>query len=173
VLMRNPTRTALRWGAPVALAAAAIAALFVVPVFGGTTSKLKRQVNAIEARQLSSTIGGSFKTVVALRLKPGNYLLTANYESGRQPREFVACNLEAGEEFADFGSNYGPDLPPSQNQNDSVITEHPTLSGVVHLDTRTRATLKCRTEQGHQTGFLHSKIIALRLPKVTVVPSAN
>jgi hypothetical protein len=33
--MREPSRTALRWGPPIALTAAAIAALFVVPVFGG------------------------------------------------------------------------------------------------------------------------------------------
>jgi hypothetical protein len=169
--MSNPSRTVLRWGAPVALAAAAIAALFVVPVFAGTTTILKRQVNATEARQLSTPIGGSFKTVVALPLKPGSYLLSAGYESGRQPRESVLCNLGAGKEYADSGSNVGPDLPPSQNS--PGIVEHPTLSGVVHLDTQARATLKCKTDPGHHTGFLQSKIIALRLPKVTIVPSAN
>jgi hypothetical protein len=132
---------------------------------------LKRQVNATEARQLSTSFGDSFKTVVALPLKPGSYLLSASYESGRQPRESVLCNLGAGKEYADTGSTSGPDLPPSQNR--PGITENQTLSGTVHIDTHARAKLRCRTDTGHHAGFLQSKIIALRLPKVTVVPSAN
>src|SRR3954470_5099296 len=85
---RKPSRTALRSGAPVALAAVAIAALFVVPVFAGplTTTGLKQRVNARELRLTGEKeVGDTFdindpsSLMASLTLKRGNYVVTSTY----------------------------------------------------------------------------------------------
>src|SRR2546422_5967568 len=83
--MRKPGRSAIRWGAPVALAAAAIAALLVVPVFGGTltTTKLRNKVNATELRVIGAKklkpLSDPRPVIATLRLKPGNYVVTSTF----------------------------------------------------------------------------------------------
>jgi hypothetical protein len=169
--MRKPTRFALRWGAPVALAAAAIAALFVVPVFGGnravTQRSLKNQVQAKEKRIGSAGIRSTKKTVGTMSLSPGNYEFMTNYQVVRfDPKVSVSCQLSISG-IGDFGPTaeaFGPDVATSQ----AVPTiESGALSGGSHVANHATAKLRCQTSHGLAT-LNDVSIIALKVPKLTV-----
>ena len=96
--MREPSRVAFRWGAPIAVGAALIAGLLVIPVFGGTltTTQLKRQINATEGYFGPTQVGHSRQLVAGLPLKPGDYVTTTHYQSLREPRDRLSCGLHGG-----------------------------------------------------------------------------
>ena len=169
--MRNPTRFALRWGAPVALAAAAIAALFVVPVFGGngavTQRSLKNQVQAVEKRVGEVGLGTRAKTMGALHLAKGDYVFTTTYEVSRKDPKVEATCILSIKGINDFGPTtraLGPDAAASE----AIPTiESGALSGATHIGHRSTAKLKCRTDRGTATLF-NIDIIALKVPKLTI-----
>jgi hypothetical protein len=169
--MSNPSRLALRWGAPVALAATAIAAQFVVPVFGGngavTQKSLKNQVQAKEKRIGAVGVGVREATMGTMSLAPGNYVFTSNYQVVRKdPKVYVSCRLHiAGVD--DFGPNTatsGPDVPAS---NAVPTIDSGALTGGSRVEKPTAVRLKCQTNHGNAI-LADTAIIALKVPKLTV-----
>jgi hypothetical protein len=163
--MRKPTRTALRWGAPVALAAAAIAALFVVPVFGGTPTILKRQVNATQLITDGATITPTKNRVGSLRLRSGNYIVTSTYNVRRKPSDNMDCRLELrdkdGLQGVQTNSMFGPLKNTAQ---DDRVWEPGSLNVTAHVGADARAVLRC---SGYGDVDPFAEITALRVPKVT------
>jgi hypothetical protein len=167
--MRKPTRTALRWGPPIALTAAAIAALFVVPVFGRATSNLGDRVNAttliFPAPHLLPHDG---QRVGALPLKSGNYVVTSTLTAYRPPQDFVSCQLllqdDSGLQDADGARSVGPSK--NQTAGDQVANTE-SLSDAAHLGTGGRAVLNCNGGPG-KTQLQDIEITAMEVPRLTV-----
>jgi hypothetical protein len=162
--MRKPTHTALRWGPPIALTAAAIAALFVVPVFGGTTSNLKDRINATQLVMQGATITPTKNRVGSLRLRSGNYVVTSNYGVFRKPSDQMDCRLELRDTNGLQGVQTNSMLGPIKNtaQNDRV-KEPGSLNVVAHVGADARAVLRC---SGYGEVDPFADITALRVPKV-------
>jgi hypothetical protein len=163
--MRKPTHTALRWGPPVALAAAAIAALFVVPVFGRGGTSLKDRINATRLYTNGATVKPTSGRVGSLALKPGDYVVTSTYQVYRRVDHDVTCDLElrdnAGVQDQQNAEMFGP-VP--HTGNDQFVYEPGSLSATAHVGEHARARMFCA---GNGTVAPGAQITALRVPKVT------
>jgi hypothetical protein len=167
--MRNPTRTALRWGAPLALAAAAIAALLVVPALGGTANTLKDRINATQLTVCCErTITPDKHRVGSLNLNSGNYVVTATYDVHRKPDQRVACTLklldETGVQSAQTNLLFGPFMNQASLDN---VWQGGSLSATAHVGAGAKARLGCASVLGYASVKPGAEITALRVPKVT------
>jgi hypothetical protein len=167
--MRKQTRTALRWGPPVALAAAAIAALFVVPVFGRATSNLGDRVNATRLDINSARAGpGVSPRLGSLPLRKGNYVVTSTLTVQRVSSETLACRLRLHDNSGDKGSDVGETLGPlgsNPNAPKTLSWNGISLSAAAHVGAGGRAILECFNGKAILEG---TEITAMEVPRLTL-----
>jgi hypothetical protein len=163
--MSNPSRIALRWGPPIALTAAAIAALFVVPVFGRGGNTLQDRINATRLYTNGATLTPTSGRVGSLALKPGDYVVTSTYQVQRRADRDVTCRLELRDNAGVQDSQNAQSLGPIKNVGaDNLLKESGSLSASAHVGEGARARLFC---DGHGSVDPGAQITALRVPKVT------
>jgi hypothetical protein len=162
--MGNQARTALRWGPPVALTAVAIAALFVVPVFGGTTSNLKDRINATRLYTNGATLTATSGRVGSLALKSGDYVVTSTYQVQRAASRDVTCRLELRDKAGVQDSQNAESVGPIKNAGaDNLLQESGSLSVAAHVGEGASARMSCA---GYGTVQPGAQITALRIPVV-------
>lgn len=167
--MPKPSSAALRWGAPAALAAAAIAVLLVGPVFGGTKHRPKDRINATEFRvgPPVSIDTGMNTQLGLLRLGRGDFVVTSTYQVRRRADADVLCILKLADRSGAYNLDNAHTAGPS-TAGSNLVTDGAALSASGRLGKGGRAVLRCSTNDQNHPVVSMAEITGLKVPKVTV-----
>jgi hypothetical protein len=140
-------------------------------VFGRATSTLQDRINATRLNTNGATLTPTSGRVGSLALKPGDYVVTSNYQVQRRADRDVTCRLELRDNAGVQDSQNAQSLGPIKNVGaDNLLQESGSLSVAAHVGEGARARMFCA---GHGTVEPGAQITALRVPKVTQETQLN